>query len=643
MSGSDKVSSHSGCGCSEEWQGLLPAGVSLVLLFLLLAADRWMPLVSPFRLFAYVIAFLPVGCPVLRQAVGEALHGEWFNEFLLMAVAAFGAFYLGEYPEAVAVMLFYSVGEYCQDKAVERAHRSIRALVDLRPAEVSVVDSGGRKLKRPEEVEVGEVIEVPVGGRVPLDAILLSDASRIDASALTGESVPRLVETGMLVPSGVIVLERPLQLRVVHPYNESAMARVLKMVEEASDRKASAELFIRRFARVYTPTVILLAVLIALVPSLVLGFSENFGEYLHRALVFLVISCPCALVISIPLGYFSGIGIASHRGILFKGGNYLDAAAKVTDVVFDKTGTLTHGRFAVDGIVTFCEMGKTELLSILAGMEAYSTHPLARALMAYAEKSHIEPVPVKNLQEVAGMGLKADVNGCVAVVGNARWMEKNGLKIPDMSEKMTGTVLYCGYNGQLIGCAVLRDRPKEDARRAVAALKKMGISSVSMLSGDRQSIVDGMVSELDLDYGDGDLLPEQKVEYLKKQLGHERRTVAFVGDGINDAPALALSDVGFAMGDAGSDIAVETADVVLQSGSPVQVAFAVIIGRTTRQVVMANICMALGVKLLVMVLGAFGMANLWMAVFADSGVALLCVLNVVTLQRFLTDRRLKKL
>ncbi len=629
--------------CRDDDGSLLPSLVSLVLLAVLLLADHCSGFAVPFRPVAYAIAFLPVGWPVLHRAVAEAVHGGWANEFLLMSIAAAGAFWLGEYPEAVAVMLFYSVGEYCQDKAVGSARRDIRSLVSLRPVGVTVADGSRRMQKKPEEVSVGEVIEVPAGGRVPIDAALLSAPSRIDLSALTGESMPRLAATGSVVPSGAIALERPLLLRVVHRYADSAMPRILRMVEEANGRKAPAELFMRRFARIYTPVVVLAALAIAFVPPLVMGFSDSFGSYLRRGLVFLVVSCPCALVVSIPLAYFGGIGLASRRGILFKGGNCLDVAARVTDVVFDKTGTLTCGHFEVERVEVYDGGSAVALLSLMAGMERHSTHPLARALTAYAESLHAAPQAVESLREVPGMGLTAVAGGHDVAVGNARLMQRCGIQMPEKACGAAGTVLYCCRRGVLAGCAILRDRPKEDARRAVEALRKQGMDSVSMLSGDRQAIVDSMAAELHLDHSYGDLLPQQKVDHIRAMAAVGGRCVAFVGDGINDAPALATGNVGFAMGDAGSDMAVEAADVVLRSGNPLHVAYAVAIGRATRQTVMANILMALGVKLTVMCLGVAGMANLWMAVFADSGVALLCVLNVMALLRLNIRCRLHRL
>ncbi len=629
--------------CCEEDGSLLPSAVSLVLLVVLLLLDHCSGVAVPCRPLAYAVAFLPVGWPVLRKAVREAARGDWANEFLLMSVASAGAFYLGEYPEAVAVMLFYSVGEYWQDKAVGSARRDIRSLVSLRPVEVTVVDGSRRMQKKPEEVSVGEVIEVPAGGRIPLDAVSLSEPSRIDLSALTGESMPQLAATGSVVPSGAIALERPLLLRVARPYADSAMPRILRMVEEANGRKAPAELFMRRFARIYTPAVMLVALAIAFVPPLFLGFSDSFGSYLHRGLVFLVVSCPCALVVSIPLAYFGGIGLASRRGILFKGGNYLDAAARVTDVVFDKTGTLTCGHFEVERVEVHDGGSVTALLSLMAGMEQHSTHPLAHALMAYAGSRHAAPLAVESLHEVPGMGLTATAEGHDVAVGNARLMQHCGIPLPEKALGADGTVLYCCRQGVLAGYAILRDRPKKDALRAVEALRKQGVGSVSMLSGDRQAIVDSMAAELHLDHSYGDLLPQQKVEHLRALAGTGGHRVAFVGDGINDAPALASSNVGFAMGDAGSDMAVEAADVVLRSGNPLHVAYAVGIGKATRQTVMTNIVMALGVKLLVMCLGAVGMASLWMAVFADSGVALLCVLNVMAMLRLNIQCRLRKM
>ena len=633
----------SACCCHEheDKHALLCSVLSAILLLGILLADKCWALASFLRLLAYVFAFMPVGWPVLRKAVAEASKGEWANEYLLMSVAAVGAFYLGEYPEAVAVMLLYSIGEYCQDKAVGKARRDIRALVGLRTEQVVVVEGEHRTQKRPDEVTVGDVIEVPAGGRIPLDAVLLSEPAHVDLSALTGESLPQLVTTGSSVSSGAIALESPMLLRVVHPYADSAMSRILRMVEQANAHKAPAELFMRRFARIYTPVVMLVALFVAFVPPLFMDFPAFWGDYLHRALVFLVASCPCALVISIPLAYFCGIGLASRRGILFKGGNYLDAAAGVTDVVFDKTGTLTCGRFEVTRVVPV-DAEASYLLSLMAGLELHSTHPLAHAVVTYAANSKIEPQSVGSLQELPGMGLTAVVNNCHVAVGNAKLMAKLGLDVPETDREIAGTVLYCSCQGALVGYVVLCDRLKSDAARAVASLRKLRVHSISVLSGDRQAIVAKLADDLHLDSGYGDLLPQQKMAHLKSMCGRGHR-IAFVGDGINDAPALASCDIGFAMGDSGSDLAVETADIVLRGGNPLHVAFAMAIARVTRQIVWANVALALGVKLLVMCLGAAGVANMWMAVLADSGVALLCLLVVVVVQPFMSRRYLRKL
>lgn len=631
------------CGCHEyeDKHALLCSVLSAVLLLGILLADKCWALASFLRLLAYVFAFIPVGWPVLRKAVAEASKGEWVNEYLLMSVAAAGAFCLGEYPEAVAVMLLYSIGEYCQDKAVGKAWRDIRALVGLRTEQVVVLEGEHRTQKRPDEVAVGNVIEVPAGGRVPLDAVLLSEPAHVDLSALTGESLPQLVTTGSSVSSGAIALESPMLLRVVHPYADSAMSRIFRMVEQANARKAPAELFMRRFARIYTPSVMLAALFVAFVPPLFMDFPAFWGDYLHRGLVFLVASCPCALVISIPLAYFCGIGLASRRGILFKGGSCLDAAAGVTDVVFDKTGTLTCGRFEVTRVVPV-DTDASSLLSLMAGLELHSTHPLARALVTYATEHKVPAQRIESLRELPGMGLTAVADNSTVAVGNVRLMESLGLEIPAAVRTVAGTVLYCCCQGALMGYVVLCDRLKDDAARAVKSLRKLRVHSISVLSGDRQTIVAQLADDLHLDSGYGDLLPQQKMEHLKSMRGRGR-CVAFVGDGINDAPALASCDIGFAMGDSGSDLAVETADVVLRGGHPLHVAYAMAIARVTRQIVWANVALALGAKLLVMCLGAAGVANMWMAVLADSGVALLCLLVVVAVQPFMSRRYLRKL
>ena len=585
-----------------------------------------------------MLAYLPVGLPVWKEAWGEIRKGDVFNEFTLMSLASVGALGIGEYPEAVAVMLFYSIGEAFQERAVDRAKRNISDLLDVRPETVDVLREGEWRSVHPQEVMVGEVIEVKTGGRVPLDGALMEGKASFDTAALTGESVPRTVRQGEEVLAGMIVTDRVICMQVTRPYAESALSRILEMVEHASERKAPAELFIRKFARVYTPAVFGLAVLIVVVPwvwSLThAGFVFEVSEWLYRALVFLVISCPCALVVSIPLGYFSGIGAASRLGVLFKGGNYLHAITKIDTVVFDKTGTLTKGVFEVQAVETAGEMTAGEIVAWVAAAEQHSTHPIARAVARYAERQGIRVAEVADVEEVAGCGLRAKIGGEEVLAGNTRLLENYGVAYPAELRAVEGTMVACAVEGQYAGYLLLADCLKDDAVQAVADLKAAGIREVEILSGDRQAIVSAFAARVGVAAAYGDLLPEGKVAHIEA-LREVGRRVAFVGDGMNDAPVLALSDVGIAMGGLGSDAAIETADVVIQTDQPSRVATAVRAGRVTLRVVWQNIVLAFGVKFAVLLLGAWGMATMWEAVFADVGVALLAVLNAVRIQRMI--------
>ena len=587
----------------------------------------------------YIAAYLPVGFGVMHEAVEEAMKGDVFSEFMLMSVACVGAFAIGEYPEAVAVMWLYCIGEALQDRAVNKARHSISSLTNYRPEQARLVRWNGENnameqvLVKPEMVSVGDVIEVLPGERVPLDGVLLlPDGERdalvnFDTAALTGESMPRQVGMESEVLAGMIALERAASLRVTRPQSESALTRILRMVEEATERKAPTELFIRRFARIYTPIVILLAVLTVVLPwayTLISpSFNYHFSAWLHRALVFLVISCPCALVISVPLSYFAGIGRASRVGVLFKGGNSLDAMTDIDTVVFDKTGTLTTGAF---GVRQTMHLSPEELQTVVA-MERSSTHPIAKAIVkVYGEGEKI------NAENMPGLGLRAEIAGETWLAGTLRLLEKQGVSYPEELQTIPDTIVVCAKNGRFIGCILLSDTLKPDAADAISMLRKVGITHVEMLSGDKQALVDKVAEELKLEQALGDLLPQHKAERIET-LQKQGRKVAFVGDGINDAPVLALSNVGIAMGGAGADMAIETADVVLQTDQPSRLAQALRLARKTRTIVWQNIAFAIGVKVVVMVLGLMGIATLWEAVFADSGVALLAVVNATRIMR----------
>ena len=594
------------------WNVILSGGMLVIgLLFPYLGLDF---VEKPqFLLAWYLLAFAFVGLPVMKEAWETALKGDVFSEFMLMTIACIGAFAIGEYPEGVAVMLLYCIGEALQDRAVDRARDNIQELIAFRPTVAKVVVQGKIIEKSPDEVQVGDILEVKAGDRVPLDGKLVSAAAAFNTAALTGESLPRTFETGGEVLAGMIAVDAVSHLEVVRPASESAVSRILNMVESAAERKAPTELFIRRFARIYTPIVIGLALLTVVCPYLYSIFDSQysyvFTDWFRRALVFLVISCPCALVISVPLSYFAGIGLASKHGILFKGSNYLDAITEVDVVAFDKTGTLTTGEFAVQSVVGLDQ----EALQTVAAMEKSSNHPIAQAILKYCPTE-------ENIssQDIAGYGLKNDE----WLVGNLKLLDREQVSYADALRSIPETVVAVARKGKYMGHIILADTIKEDAKKAISDLPVRA----EMLSGDRQELVTKVAADLGISHAYGDLLPDGKVLHLQnvKKAGER---VAFVGDGINDAPVLALSDVGIAMGGLGSDMAIETADVIIQTDQPSKVACAMRIGRYTRRIVHQNIALALGVKAVVMLLGLLGFANLWMAVFADSGVALLAVLN----------------
>ena len=604
--------------------GLIIASAVFLVIGLLLDKLPMFWFINPYLIFfIYIVAFMPVGLPVMHKAWTAIKHEhDFFSEFMLMSVAAVGALYLGEYPEATAVMLLYCIGEGLQDRAVDRARDNIKSLLAFRPDFARMPD--GRK-ERPENVEIGAKIEVQPGERVPLDGRLLGSSATFNTAALTGESMPRLIEAGQEVMAGMIATDSVVQLRVVRKANESAISRMLKMVEEATERKAPTENFIHRFAHIYTPAVIALAFLVVIVPwmvSLFTTFNYYFSVWLHLALVFLVISCPCALVISVPLSYFAGIGAASRRGILFKGSNSLDAVTKLDTAVFDKTGTLTTGTFQVEKTVGFSK----EDMALVAAVEAVNSHPIAQAIVKSMQGKELIDVDKNQIENVPGYGMKYKT----WLMGTLKLLKQEGVNYDEALESVAETIVAVAEDKLFKGYILLADTPKAGIFTLPKRLKAQGIKMMQVLSGDKQALIDRLVVQFEdaKDYvkGYGDLLPEHKVAHIEA-LKHEGREVAFIGDGINDAPVLALSNVGFAMGKMGADMAVETADVVIQTDDPLKVAEAIAIGRRTRRIVLQNIIFAIGVKVLVMVLGILGMATLWEAVFADSGVALLAVMN----------------
>ena len=623
---------HSENESSSTFKMFLPAIISLALLLSAIAFDNWIPqawFTGWVRIVWYVAAYLPVGLPVLKEAIESMGKGEIFSEFLLMSIATIGAFAIGEYPEGVAVMLFYAVGEVFQTLAVKRAKSNIKALLDQRPDEVTVLENNQPKTIKAENVSIGAIVQLKSGEKLGLDGELISETASFNTAALTGESKPDTKAKGETVLAGMINLNTVAQVKVTTAYTDSKLSKILELVQNATAQKAPTELFIRKFAKIYTPIVVLLAVLICIVPML---FVENyvFSLWLYRALVFLVISCPCALVISIPLGYFGGIGAASKNGILFKGSNFLDIIANIQNVVMDKTGTMTEGVFKVQEVNIKPEYNKDEILAMVNALESQSTHPVATAIQQFVGKVDSN-IKLENAEEISGHGLKANVQGKELLVGNFKLMDKFSINYDIDPASIVYTLIAIAYDKKFAGYLTIADSIKEDAQEAVNKLHSMNVKT-TMLSGDKSSVVKFVADKLGIDNAFGDLLPEDKVNKVK-ELKTKNETVAFVGDGVNDAPVVALSDVGIAMGGLGSDATIETADVVIQDDKPSRIAMAINIGKQTKKIVWQNIILAFVVKAIVLILGAGGLATMWEAVFADVGVALLAILNAVRIQR----------
>lgn len=562
------------------------------------------------------------------MAFRKAKRGDFFNEFVLMSVATLGAFYIGEYTEGVAVMIFYSIGEWFQDSAVNRAKASIKALLDIRPDQVTVIRNASTSVVDPAEVLPGEIISVKPGEKVALDGELVSESSSFNTAALTGESKPDTKHKGEKVLAGMINLSTVAEVKVTTLFKDSKLSKILEMVQDATARKSQTQLFISRFAKVYTPIVFFLALAVVCVPYF---FADNyvFNDWLYRGLVFLVISCPCALVVSIPLGYFGGIGLASRNGILFKGGNYLDVMTKINAVVMDKTGTLTKGVFKVQQVVAVGTTEK-ELIQLTAALETNSTHPIAKAVVDHAGKESAA-LTASNVEEIAGQGLKGTILGKEVLAGNLKLLKKFNIDYPKEIEQIVDTIVVITVNKRYAGYITIADEIKEDAVQAIKDMHALGIKTV-MLSGDKQSVVNAVAKQMNIDEAFGDLLPEGKVEKVQS-LKNKGYRIAFVGDGVNDAPVVALADAGIAMGGLGSDATIETADVVIQNDQPSRIVSAIKIGKITRSIVWQNIVFAMIVKVIVLFLGAGGLASLWEAVIADVGVALLAILNAVRIQR----------
>lgn len=580
----------------------------------------------------YFIAFIPVGFPVVKEAVEGMAQKDYFNELTLMAIACIGAFCIGEYAEAVGVMLFYCIGENLQDRAIDKATRDISKLLEIKAETARVVKDGELIVMKPDQVKVGDIIEVHAGERVPLDGEMITEeGGMFDTAALTGESVPREIDKGGEVLAGMISSGSTVRIKVLRPASDSALSRILDLVKNAQAKKAKSEVFIRKFARIYTPVVTLLAFLVVVFPYFISlihpTFIYHFNEWLYRALVFLVISCPCALVISVPLSYFAGIGAASRNGILFKGGNYLETIKNVNVVAFDKTGTLTTGQFSVMETHAAEGYSKNNILSLLAAAESESSHPLAKAIVRYVQAEGIDIPKVNSMHEIAGKGTKAEINGKSVLAGNLKLLMDQGIDYPKELNSNSSTIVALAIEGKFAGYVILQDTPKTDSSETVKNLHELGVDQVVMLSGDRKEIVDRYATMFGVKHAFGELLPQDKAEYVEKISKTPGKNIAFVGDGMNDAPVLAISNVGIAMGGLGSDAAIESADIVIQTDKPSKVATAIKIGRYTHMIVMQNIIGALFIKVAILTLGVIGFASLWAAVFADVGVTMLAVLN----------------
>ncbi len=623
--------SHSG-GTDSVFNMFLPAVISLVLLLAGIAMDNWFPqawFTDWIRVAWYLVAYIPVGIPVIKEAIQSIGKGEVFSEFFLMGIATIGAFAIGEYPEGVAVMLFYTVGEVFQTMAVSRAKSNIKALLDQRPDEVTVVENNEPKVIKAQEAKINDVIQLKPGEKLGLDGELVSETASFNTAALTGESKPDTKTKGEVVLAGMINLNTVAQVKVTTAYIDSKLSRILELVQNANSQKAPTELFIRKFAKIYTPIVVFLAIGICLLPFFFVE-SYVFSVWLYRALVFLVISCPCALVISIPLGYFGGIGAASRNGILFKGSNFLDTIAHVRNVVMDKTGTMTEGVFKVQEVLFKMEFDTDKILKLVNALESQSTHPVATAIHQYV--GDIDgTIRLENTEEIAGHGLKATIEGQELLVGNFKLLDKFNISYDIDTSDIVYTAIAVSYGGKFVGYITIADRIKQDSLETINQLHKLNVKA-TMLSGDKSTVVKYVARQLGIDDAFGDLLPEDKVNKIK-EMKARNESVVFVGDGVNDAPVVAISDVGIAMGGLGSDATVETADVVIQDDRPGKIPMAINIGKQTKKIVWQNISLAFGVKAIVLVLGAGGLATMWEAVFADVGVSLVAILNAVRIQK----------
>ena len=620
-------------GNSEQTtlQLFLPAICSFLILILGIILDYYQPIWYQewIRLCIYIIAYIPVGFPVIKEAIQSIRYSDFFSEFFLMSIATIGAFAIGEYPEGVAVMLFYSVGEAFQGMAVSKAKSNIKNLLDSRPDEVTIIENNQVKIIKAEHAQIGQIIQLKPGEKLALDGELVSSRASFNTSALTGESKPNTKEQGEIVLAGMINLQQVAEIKISTSFKDSKLSRILELVQNATTKKAKTELFIRKFAKIYTPIVVFLAIAITIFPYFFVG-DYIFKDWLYKALIFLVISCPCALVISIPLGYFGGIGAGSQNGILFKGGNYLDVLSSVNHVVMDKTGTLTEGVFKVKEVKISEQYTESEVLELVNVLESKTSHPIATAIKEYVGETNSE-INFEHIEEIPGHGLKGITSSKEILVGNFKLLTKYNIEFPSQLLKIHDTIIAIAINQNFVGYITIADQIKDSAQKTINTLKQMGIST-TMLSGDKKSVVEDVAQSLNIDHYFGDLLPEDKVNEVQK-LKNQDQKIAFVGDGINDAPVVALSDVGMAMGGLGSDATIEIADVVIQDDDPYKIPMAIKISKATRQIVWQNITLAFGVKAAVMILGVSGHANMWEAVFADVGVALLAILNAVRIQK----------
>lgn len=585
---------------------------------------------NPVRFIWYLVAYLPVGVPVLKEAYQSIRNKEFFTEFLLMSIATIGAFVIGEYPEGVAVMIFYTVGELLQTLAVKRAKENIRSLIDQRPDFATMLINSDWKRVKAEDVPPGSNLQLKHGEKIALDGMVASESALFNTAALTGESIPVTKFKGETVLAGMINLNTVTEMVTTTRYDDTKLSQILSLIQDAGSRKAKTELFIRKFARYYTPAVVLIAVLLLLIPYFILQEAYIFNDWLYRSLVFLVISCPCALVISIPLSYFGGLGAASKNGILIKGSNFLDAMSEVKNIVFDKTGTLTLGALQVTDFEVASEYPKEQILEIAFQIEKQSSHPISKAITTYAGEPALHSI-VTQLQEVSGKGMKATSDSKEFLIGNLKWLNELGVVYPVHLDEISSTVIGISIDKKYAGHFVVSDTIKPHAGEAIQKLKNLGIKTY-LLSGDRDVVAKSVGNELNISLVKGDLLPDEKLKEVERIKG-SNGSVAFVGDGVNDAPALALSDVGIAMGGLGSDAAIETADIVIQNDNLLKIPLVIQLGKATKSIVWQNITLAFLVKLIVLALGATGLATLWEAVFADVGVAMLAILNAMRLQR----------